>query len=407
MIVFARIEDDKNITGFIVENDATNGISMGEEEHKLGIRASSTRQVFFSDTKVPVENMLAGRGEGFKIAMNALNVGRIKLAAACLDSQRRVITGAAQYANERIQFKTPIASFGAIKLKLAEMATSAYAGESATYRAAKNIEDRISMRIDAGNTHQDAELKGVEEYAIECSILKVAVSEDIQNCADEGIQIFGGMGFSEDTPMEAAWRDARIARIYEGTNEINRMLAVGMLVKKAMKGHVDLLGPAQAVATELTSIPSFETPDFSELFAEEKDMIKKLKKVFLMVAGSAVQKFGDQLDKHQQMLMAAADILIEIYMAESTILRTEKNAKRTGEDSQEIQIAMSKLYLYHAVDIISIKAKESIISFAEGDEQRMMLMGLKRFTKYQNMPNIGEMRKTIAHKVSAESKYPF
>ncbi|MFT5985677.1 MAG: alkylation response protein AidB-like acyl-CoA dehydrogenase [Planctomycetota bacterium] len=407
MIVFARIGDDKNITGFIVENDATNGISMGEEEHKLGIRASSTRQVFFSDTKVPVENMLAGRGEGFKIAMNALNVGRIKLAAACLDSQRRVITGAAQYANERIQFKTPIASFGAIKLKLAEMATSAYAGESATYRAAKNIEDRISMRIDAGNTHQDAELKGVEEYAIECSILKVAVSEDIQNCADEGIQIFGGMGFSEDTPMEAAWRDARIARIYEGTNEINRMLAVGMLVKKAMKGHVDLLGPAQAVATELTSIPSFETPDFSELFAEEKDMIKKLKKVFLMVAGSAVQKYGDQLDKHQQMLMAAADILIEIYMAESTILRTEKNAKRSGEDSQEIQIAMSRLYLYHAVDIISIKAKESIISFAEGDEQRMMLMGLKRFTKYQNMPNIGEMRKTIAHKVSAEGKYPF
>jgi alkylation response protein AidB-like acyl-CoA dehydrogenase len=407
MIVFARIEDDKNITGFIVENDASNGISMGEEEHKLGIRASSTRQVFFNDTKVPVENMLADRGEGFKIAMNALNVGRIKLAAACLDSQRRVTTGAAQYANERTQFKTPIANFGAIKLKLAEMATSAYAGESATYRAAKNIEDRINIRIAEGNSHQEAELKGVEEYAIECSILKVAVSEDIQNCADEGIQIFGGMGFSEDTPMEAAWRDARIARIYEGTNEINRMLAVGMLVKKAMKGHVDLLNPAQAVAKELTSIPSFETPDFSELFAEEKDMIKKLKKVFLMVAGSAVQKFGPELEEHQQMLMAAADILIEIYMAESTILRTEKNAKRSGEESQEAQIAMSKLYLYHAVDIISVKAKESIISFAEGDEQRMMLMGLKRFTKYQNMPNIGAMRKLIAEKVSAEGKYPF
>ncbi len=407
MIVFARIEDDKNITGFIVENDPSNGISMGEEEHKLGIRASSTRQVFFSDTKVSVDNMLAGRGEGFKIAMNALNVGRIKLAAACLDSQRRVISGAVTYANERIQFKTPIASFGAIKLKLAEMATSAYAGESATYRAAKNIEDRINMRIAAGNTHQEAELKGVEEYAIECSILKVAVSEDIQNCADEGIQIFGGMGFSEDTPMEAAWRDARIARIYEGTNEINRMLAVGMLVKKAMKGHVDLLGPAQAVAAELTSIPSFETPDFSELFAEEKDMVKKLKKLFLMVAGSAAQKYGDKLEEHQQTLMAAADILIEIYMAESTILRTEKNTKRTSEAEQEVQIAMSRLYLYHAVDIISVKAKEAIISFAEGDEQRMMLMGLKRYTKYQNMPNIGDMRNTIAEKVSAEGKYCF
>ncbi|MBO6632525.1 MAG: acyl-CoA dehydrogenase family protein, partial [Psychroserpens sp.] len=291
-IVFARIEDDKNITGFIVENDPSNGITLGEEEHKLGIRASSTRQVFFNDCVVPVENMLAGRGEGFKIAMNALNVGRIKLAAACLDSQRRILTTAVNYANERKQFKTPIAEFGAIKSKLAEMAASAYAGESATYRASKNIEDRIAIREASGNTHQEAELKGVEEYAIECSILKVAVSEDVQNCADEGIQIFGGMGFSEETPMEAAWRDARIARIYEGTNEINRMLAVGMLVKKAMKGHVDLLGPAMKVQEELMGIPSFETPDYSELFSEEKAMIAKLKKVFLMVAGAAVQKFG-------------------------------------------------------------------------------------------------------------------
>ena len=313
-IVFARIEDDKNITGFIVENDPNNGITMGEEEHKLGIRASSTRQVFFSDTKVPVENMLSERGNGFKIAMNALNVGRIKLAAACLDSQRRITTTAVQYANERKQFNTPIAQFGAIKTKIAQMATSAYAGESASYRAAKDIEDRIALRIEAGNSHQEAELKGVEEYAIECSILKVAVSEDVQNCSDEGIQIFGGMGFSEDTPMEAAWRDARIARIYEGTNEINRMLSVGMLVKKAMKGHVDLLGPAKAVADELTGIPSFETPDFSELFAEEKKMIANMKKVFLMVAGAAVQKYGPDLEDHQQLLIAASDILIEIYM---------------------------------------------------------------------------------------------
>lgn len=406
-IVFARIEDDKNITGFIVENDPTNGITLGEEENKLGIRASSTRQVFFSDTIVPVENMLSERGNGFKIAMNALNVGRIKLAGACLDSQRRVTTAAVQYALERKQFNTAIADFGAIKLKLAEMATNAYVGESATYRAAKNIEDRIALRVAAGNSHQEAELKGVEEYAIECSILKVAVSEDIQNCADEGIQIFGGMGFSEDTPMEAAWRDARIARIYEGTNEINRMLCVGMLVKKAMKGHVDLLGPAQAVASELTGIPSFETPDYSELLSEEKAMVAKLKKVFLMVAGAAVQKFGPELEEHQQMLLAASDILIEIYMAESAILRTEKNAKRFGEAAQKEQIAMSKLYLYNAVDIIDTKAKEAIISFAEGDEQRMMLMGLKRFTKYQNMPNIVELRKTIAEKVKTEKKYPF
>jgi len=409
MIVFARIENDKNITGFIVEFDKENpnGITLGEEEHKLGIRSSSTRQVFFNDTVVPVENMLSERGNGFKIAMNALNVGRIKLAAACLDSQRRIATIAVKYANERKQFKTPIADFGAIKAKLAEMATSAYAGESACYRAAKDIEDRISLRIAAGNSHQEAELKGVEEYAIECSILKVAVSEDVQNCADEGIQIFGGMGFSEETPMEAAWRDARIARIYEGTNEINRMLSVGMLVKKAMKGHVDLLGPATAVANELMGIPSFETPDYSELFSEEKDMIKKLKKVFLMVAGAAVQKFGPDLDNHQQLLIAASDILIEIYMAESTILRTEKNAKRFGEDTQKVQIAMSKLYLYNAVSIIENRGKESIISFAEGDEQRMLLMGLKRFTKYTNYPDIVDLRRDIAEKVKAENKYCF
>ncbi len=406
-IVFARIENDKNITGFIVENDPKNGISMGEEEKKLGIHSSSTRQVFFNDTKVPVENMLSDRGNGFKIAMNALNVGRIKLAAACLEAQRRVIKEAVNYANERIQFKTPIINFGAIKSKIAHMATNAYAGESASYRAAMNIQERIAIREAEGNSHQDAELKGVEEYAIECSILKVAVSEDVQNTTDEGIQIFGGMGFSADTPMEKAWRDARIARIYEGTNEINRMLAVGMLVKKAMKGHVDLLGPATAVGEELMGIPSFDTPDFSELFAEEKDLIARLKKVFLMIAGSAVQKFGQDLEEHQQILLAAADILIEIYMAESTLLRTEKNAKRSGKESQAIEIAMTQLYLYDAVDIVIKKGKEAIVSFAEGDEQKMMLMGLKRFTKYTNQPNVVALRNQIADKVAADNAYTF
>jgi alkylation response protein AidB-like acyl-CoA dehydrogenase len=406
-IVFARIGDDKNITGFIVENDAANGISMNEEEHKLGIRASSTRQVFFNDTKVPVENMLSERGNGFKIAMNALNVGRIKLAAACLDAQRRVTSGAIKYANERIQFNTPISQFGAIRYKLAEMATSCYAGESATYRAAKDIENRIEDREASGSSHQEAELKGVEEYAIECSILKVAVSEDVQNCADEGIQIFGGMGFSEDTPMESAWRDARISRIYEGTNEINRMLSVGMLIKKAFKGHVDLLGPATKVAEELMGIPDFEVPDYSQLFAEEKQLIVKLKKAFLMVAGGAVQKYGPDLDGHQQLLMAAADMLIEIYMAESTILRTEKMAKKEGEEKVQEQIAMAKLYLYKAVDVITQKGKESIISFVEGDEQRMMLMGLRRFTKYTNMPNIVGLRELITAKLVAENEYCF
>jgi alkylation response protein AidB-like acyl-CoA dehydrogenase len=388
-----------------LENTADNGISFGEEEHKLGIRASSTRQVFFNETKVPVENMLSERGNGFKIAMNALNVGRIKLAAACLDAQRRVVSNAVNYANDRVQFNTPIASFGAIRAKLAEMATSTYAGESATYRAAKDIETRIKLREAEGISHQEAELKGVEEFAIECSILKVAVSEDVQNCADEGIQVYGGMGFSEDTPMESAWRDARIARIYEGTNEINRMLSVGMLIKKAMKGQVDLLGPAMKVQEELMGIPSFDTPDYSELFSEEKEMIGKLKKAFLMVAGGAIQKFGTDLEAHQQLLMAAADMLIEIYMAESTVLRTEKLAKKQGENNVQEQIAMARLYLYQAVDIVTQKGKEGIVSFAEGDEQRMMLMGLRRFTKYTNMPNVVALREVITSKLVSENTY--
>ncbi|OYU84300.1 MAG: acyl-CoA dehydrogenase [Flavobacterium sp. BFFFF2] len=396
LIVFARIENDKNITGFIVENDPTNGITMGEEEHKLGIRASSTRQVFFNNTKVPVENVLGGRGEGFKIAMNALNVGRIKLAAACLDAQRRLTSESIRYAKERVQFGVPIADFGAIRSKIAHIATSTYAGESAVYRAAFDIQTRIEAREADGQTHQEAELKGVEEYAIECSILKVAVSEDVQHCADEGIQIFGGMGFSEDTPMESAWRDARIARIYEGTNEINRMLSVGMLIKKAMKGQVDLLGPAMQVQEELMGIPSFDLPDYTEAFTMEFEMVAKLKKVFLMVAGFAVQKFGPDLDKHQNLLMAASDMLIEIYLAESALLRAQKNATRLPKVEAEMQLTMAQYYLYQAVDIVYLRGKEGIASMSEADEQQGLMMGLRRFTKYPILPNVGALQEQIA-----------
>ena len=294
-IVFARIEDDKNITGFIVPKDLENGITLGDEENKLGIKASSTRQVFFNDTKVPIENMLAGRGEGFKIGMNALNVGRIKLAAACLEAQRRTTSLAIQYATERVQFKTPIAQFGAIQQKMADMAMNTYVSESASYRAAFDIEEKIAELREQGLSHQEAELKGVEEFAIECSILKVSVSEKAQDCTDEGIQIFGGMGFSADAPMEMAWRDARIARIYEGTNEINRMLSVGMLLKKAFKGSIDLMSAATNVGKELMEgIPKPEISD--EFFAEEKHLVKNLKKAFLMISGAAVQKFGPKFD---------------------------------------------------------------------------------------------------------------
>ncbi|AMC12093.1 acyl-CoA dehydrogenase [Lutibacter profundi] len=408
-IVFGRIENDKNITAFILEFDKNNpnGVTLGEEEHKLGIVSSSTRQVFFNDTLIPIENMLSERGAGFKIALNSLNVGRIKLGAACLDASRRIVTESVKYGNERKQFKTAISNFGAIQKKYAEMSTKTFALDAGSYRAAKDIQNMIDSLLAAGKTHQDAELTAFSEYAIECAIIKVYGSEVSQYVSDEGIQIFGGMGFSKDTPMESAWRDARITRIYEGTNEINRLLTVGMLLKKAMKGKIDLITPAMEVGNSLLGIPSFDTPDFSETLSEEKDMIAKLKKVFLMISGKAVQKYGADLDNHQQLILAAAEIMIEIYMAESAILKAEKIVNLTSKKEAESQIAMAKLNLYNAVEKINSFGKEAILYFAEGDEQRMMLMGLKRFTKYVNNPNPIALRKLIAEKIIAENSYCF
>lgn len=400
---FAKIDDDKNITGFVVnrsELENPESLTFGEEEHKLGIRASSTRQVFFNDMKVPVECLLGERNNGFKIALNALNVGRIKLAAACLDAQRRIFNLSVNYANERKQFNTPISTFGAIRKKLAEMATATFVSEAGSYRAAQDIQDKIDALVAGGMSHQEAELKGVEEFAVECSILKVYVSDIAQKAADEGIQIFGGMGFSEDTPMEAAWRDARISRIYEGTNEINRLLSVGMLVKRAFKGEIDLMSPAMAVGKELMGIPSFETPDYSEFMSEEKAIIANLKKVFLMVSGAALQKYMMEIEKQQHLLINASEILNQIYMAESTILRVEKNF---APDS--VEAAMAQLNLYKAVEAVIAAAKEGIVSFADGDEQRMMLSGLRRFTKYTNQPNVIALTEKIAKHFVEKNSY--
>lgn len=400
---FAKIDDDKNITGFVVnrsELENPESLTFGEEEHKLGIRASSTRQVFFNDMKVPVECLLGERNNGFKIALNALNVGRIKLAAACLDAQRRIFNLSVNYANERKQFNTPISTFGAIRKKLAEMATATFVSEAGSYRAAQDIQDKIDALVAGGISHQEAELKGVEEFAVECSILKVYVSDIAQKAADEGIQIFGGMGFSEDTPMEAAWRDARISRIYEGTNEINRLLSVGMLVKRAFKGEIDLMSPAMAVGKELMGIPSFETPDYSEFMSEEKAIIANLKKVFLMVSGAALQKYMMEIEKQQHLLINASEILNQIYMAESTILRVEKNF---APDS--VEAAMAQLNLYKAVEAVIAAAKEGIVSFADGDEQRMMLSGLRRFTKYTNQPNVIALTEKIAKHFVEKNSY--
>ena len=394
--LFAKIDDDKNITGFVInrsELENPESLTFGEEEHKLGIRASSTRQVFFNDMKIPVENLLGERNNGFKIALNALNVGRIKLAAACLDAQRRILNHSLTYSTERKQFGVSINTFGAIRKKLAEMATGAFVSEAGSYRAAKNVEDKIEELVAGGMNHEQAELKGVEEFAVECSILKVFVSDLAQHTADEGIQIYGGMGFSEDTPMESAWRDSRISRIYEGTNEINRLLAVGMLIKRAMQGKIDLLTPAKNVAKELMSIPSFDIRDYSEYMSEEKEVIKNLKKVFLMVSGSALQKYMMDIEKQQHLLLNASEILNQIYMAESAILRAEKHFS-----TDSVEAAMARLNLYKAVEIITTNAKEGIVSFSDGDEQRMMLAGLRRFTKYVNTPNpIALTEKIAAH----------
>ena len=404
-IVFARIENDKNITGFIVPNDPSNGITLGDEENKLGIHASSTRQVFFNETKVPVNHMLAERGQGFKIAMNALNIGRIKLGVACLEAQRRVIDNAVKYSNERVQFKSPIAQFGAIKEKLARMATSCYAGESANYRAANDIELNIKSLHEEGMQRQKSELKGVEEFAIECSIIKVGTSEDIQNCADDGIQIYGGMGFSADTPMESAWRDARIGRIYEGTNEINRMLSVGMLIKKSMKGELDLMSAVMKVASEMTSVDGDEEIDLNQPLSEELQKIKNLKKIFLIIAGTAFQKYGQELEKHQQTLLGLSDMLIEIYFAESTTLRTLKNFNR-GHDVTS-QIDMTKLYVFEATEIVLKKSKETIGNITDGEAQINLIKSVNRLCRYKSLPDVIDLKNRIADQLIKENNYCF
>lgn len=405
-IVFARIEDDKNITGFLVPFEENNGIELGEEEHKLGIHASSTRQVFFNQTKVPVENVLGTRNGGFKIAMNALNVGRIKLGVACLDAQRRITTKAIQYANERIQFKKPISSFGAIQEKMAQMATSCYVGESSCYRAAHAIELRIQQFIDQGYAPQEAELKGVEDFAIECSLIKVAASEDIQNCADHGIQILGGMGFSADTPMESAWRDARIGRIYEGTNEINRMLAVGMLLKKGLKGELELLPAVMQAAVQLGGARTAVATD--NPLDQEAALIEHFKALFLMVMGNATQKYGTQLEEEQQVLLSLADVLIEIYFSESALLRTQKNINRKGLETQEIQIAMVQHYVFEAHELVFKKLKEVILHLAQNEAERMQMMdALEKHNAYTVYPDLFDLKTKIATHLIKENSYCF
>ena len=401
--VFAKIDGDK-FTAFIVDRESE-GFTRGPEEHKMGIKGSSTVQLYFQDCKVPVENVLGEVGRGHIIAFNILNIGRLKLGAAAIGGAKLALNESIQYAKTREQFKMPIANFGAIKHKLAEMAVKIYADESALYRTAKWIDEKEVELLAAGKPFNEALLGAAEEFAIECAILKVHGSEALGFVVDEGVQIHGGNGFSDEYNISRAYRDSRVNRIYEGTNEINRLLTVDMMLKRAMKGKLDLMGPAMNVQKELMSIPEFGDGE-EGAFAKERKTIANMKKCILMAAGAAVQKLMANLTNEQEIIMNIADMAIETFVAESALLRVMKAVDKTGEESNKIQIAMLQVYLNDAVDIVAKSGKEAINAFAEGDEQKMMLLGLKRFTKTAPF-NSKDARRLIADKLIGDGRYGF
>lgn len=402
-IVFAKIDGEK-FSAFIVEGDAE-GFTKGAEEHKMGIKGSSTVQLYFQDCVVPVENLLGEAGRGHIIAFNILNIGRLKLCAAALGGSKTSLNDSIKYAKEREQFKTAIANFGAIKHKLAECAIRTWVSESALYRSAQWVEAFENQMQAEGKTFAEALLGGAEEYAIECAMLKVDGSEVLDYVVDEGVQIHGGNGFSDEYLASRAYRDSRINRIYEGTNEINRLLTVDMMLKRAMKGKLDLMGPATAVSKELMSIPDFGTEE-EGLFAAEIKSVKQLKKAILMVAGAAVQKLMMSLSDEQEILMNIADMAIQVFHVESALLRAIKMTDKDGENASKYQVEMMRCYLYDAGDKVNKAGKDAINAFAEGDEQRMMLLGLKRFTKMAPF-NSKDARRSIADKLIENGNYAF
>ena len=403
MIVFAKIDDDENLTAFIIDGHAE-GISKNPEEKKMGIKGSSTRQIFFNDVQVPVENLLYERQRGFKIAVNILNIGRIKLGGAVLGAAKDACTHAVRYANEREQFGRPISKYGAIRYKLAESAIRLFTKESALYRATQNIDDAIAALKAGGMEHGEATLKGIADFAPECAMMKVLGSEVLDYVVDETVQIHGGMGYSAETRAELAYRDARINRIFEGTNEINRMLTVDMILKKAMKGEIDLMTPAMAISSELTGVPDM-TPPPTDLFEKQLQYVRNFKKAILMVAGSAAQKLMMSLAKEQEILMNIADMAIWAYTAESTILRVQKLRGLRGNDADlSIQEAIMRVYTYQASEWIHSAGKEALLAFAEGDELKMMLMGMKRFAKTEDF-NTKEARQLIAMHLIEKNEY--
>ena len=401
--VFAKVDGDK-FTAFIVER-GTEGFTQGPEEQKMGIKGSSTVQLYFQDCKVPAENLLGEVGKGHKIAFNILNIGRLKLCAAALGGARKSLSGTVEYARTREQFKQPISNFGAIKYKLAEMAIRVFVGESSLYRTAKWVDDKEHELLEAGKLESEALLGGAEEFAIECAMLKVYGSEVLDYVVDEGVQVHGGNGFSAEYNISRAYRDSRINRIYEGTNEINRLLTLDMTLKRAMGGRLDLMGPAMAVQKELMSIPDFGAEDETP-FAKERKLVANLKKAILMTSGAAVQKLMMKIDTEQETLMNIADMAIETFNAESVLLRVMKMVEQRGEVACQLHLDIMRTYLYDAGDKVNKSGKDAVNAFSDGDEQRMILMGLKRFTKAEPF-NAKDARRRIADKMIAEGKYCF
>ncbi|MCO5231588.1 MAG: acyl-CoA dehydrogenase family protein [Chitinophagales bacterium] len=403
-IVFAKIDGEK-FTGFIVEKTMP-GLSLGAEEKKMGIKGSSTRLVFLENVKVPVENLLGEAGKGHLIAFNILNIGRYKLAIGSLGAAKDALRQAAVYANERQQFKTPIAKFGAIQYKLAEMAIQIYALESACYRASDKIDNFEKKLLSEGKDFSSAILGAADEYAIECAFLKVHGSEVLDYCVDEAVQVHGGMGFSEETQIAGAYRDARINRIFEGTNEINRLLTVDQLLKRAMAGKLDIMSAAMGVQKELMAIPSFGAGEDEGVLTNELNAVRNTKKAILLVAGAAAQKLMTKLKHEQEILMNIADMIIDLYAMESTVLRVQKKIANEGEEAAALEIAIAKTFVSDAIERVGVNGKHALQSFAEGDELRMMLMGLKRYTKLDPF-NTKNARRAVAAKISEDQAYSF
>ncbi len=402
--VFAKIDNDRVLSAFIVERDYP-GMVFNPEEKKMGIKGSSTRQIFFNDCKVPVENMLGSRGEGFRIALNILHMGRIKLGGNVLGAAKLTINQSVQYANERKQFGMLISEFGAIKYKLAEQVIKTFVTESAVYRASYNVDQAVEMNRDEGIKDQ-AMIIAFNQLAIEAAILKVFASEALDYIVDEAVQIFGGMGYSSEMPVERGYRDSRINRIFEGTNEINKILAVDTVLKRAMKGEFDLFGEAKKVVDGLAALPAEPGKEFSDYFEQKKTCISNFKKAAMMLIHYASEKFQRKLVFEQEILNNISDIIMNLYIAESAVLRVQKLEKIRGEEAVKIYRDIIDVFMYDAADLVRKAAIDSINSLADGEEKKLMLKGTAYYSTVEGV-NVRDARRRIADKLIEENKYTF